>query len=142
MVIIFVADILIRSTIAITDELGISGALFGLIIIAIGTSVPDLFTSIQAARKGMGSLAISNAIGSNIFDICAALGIPLSFIAMTEIHEDITISVPYLIGTLVLTLLLIKVRKYLSRKEGAILISTYALFVIVILLREFKLLSV
>ena len=55
---------------------GIPASIMGLTVLAAGTSVPDALGSIVAAREGMGDMAVSNAIGSNVFDVCLGLGIP------------------------------------------------------------------
>ena len=55
---------------------GVPASIMGLTVLAAGTSVPDALGSIVAAREGMGDMAVSNAIGSNVFDICLGLGLP------------------------------------------------------------------
>merc|ERR1712057_22911 len=55
---------------------GISSFIMGITFLAMGTSVPDALGSIAVAREGEGDMAVSNAIGSNVFDICIGLGVP------------------------------------------------------------------
>lgn len=109
-------------------------AAFSLVVIAIGTSIPDLFTSLQASRKGMGSMAVSNALGSNVFDILAALGIPLSFEVETEIETLVTSSLAALLASVALALGILRFDWSVSRKEGVILIGAYGAFLCFILL--------
>ncbi|MCW3133480.1 MAG: calcium/sodium antiporter [Methanophagales archaeon] len=132
--IILAAGLLVRSTITITGIMGIPESLFSLVIIAIGTSISDLFISIHAARNGMGSLAISNAIGSNTFDILACLGIPLSFRAETTVVGDIGLSMPYLLGSFLIFLLLVRIGWHLNKKDAYILFAVYAVYIAIILL--------
>jgi cation:H+ antiporter len=132
--IILAAGLLVRSTITITELMDIPESIFSLVIIAIGTSIPDLFVSIHAARNGMGSLAISNAIGSNTFDMLACLGIPLSFRAETMVVGDIGISMPYLLGSFLIFLLLVRIGWQLNKKDACILFAVYVAYIAIILL--------
>lgn len=109
-------------------------AVFSLVVIAIGTSLPDFFTSAQAARKGLGSLAVSNALGSNIFDILACLGIPLSFRTATEVEKTVSASIGALLISVILTLAIIKFNWSLSKKEAAILFGAYVVYITLILI--------
>lgn len=57
------------SAIQVGETIGISEEIMGLTILAAGTSIPDLITSVIVARKGLGDMAVSSSVGSNIFDI-------------------------------------------------------------------------
>lgn len=127
------ADIMVKSTIYITDSLGLSESLFSLIIIAIATSIPDLFVSVQASLKGMGSLAVSNAVGSNIFDILAGIGLPFSFVAVTPIHGSIGLSAFYLLLSVFVFLGVIMFRKSLGKKEAGVLAAIYVSYLFIVL---------
>ncbi|KXB06116.1 hypothetical protein AKJ53_01275 [candidate division MSBL1 archaeon SCGC-AAA382F02] len=113
---------------------GVSKATFSLVIIAAGTSIPDLFVSLQAARKGMSSLAISNALGSNIFDILAGLGIPLSLRTTTEIEARISTSLIVLLASVGLILAMMRFRWSISKKEAGLLLVVYGVYLVFILL--------
>jgi cation:H+ antiporter len=69
------ADWLVAGSVVIARELGMTEALIGMTIVAIGTSLPELATSVLAARKGQPEIAIGNIVGSNIFNVGAVLGI-------------------------------------------------------------------
>ncbi|EPB77736.1 Sodium/calcium exchanger protein [Ancylostoma ceylanicum] len=60
----------------IGETLVIPTEVIGLTILAAGTSIPDLITSVIVARKGLGDMAVSSSVGSNIFDVCVGLPIP------------------------------------------------------------------
>lgn len=128
------ADIMVRSTVHITNSLGISEALFSLIIIAIATSIPDLFVSVEAARKGMGSLAVSNAVGSNIFDILVGIGLPFSFVAATPVYGNIGLSAIYLLVSVFVFLGVIIFRKSLGKKEACVLAAVYLSYLFIVIL--------
>jgi K+-dependent Na+/Ca+ exchanger-like protein len=68
--------VLVESAVVISDAMGIPKYLIALTVLAFGTSVPDMMSSIIVARQGRGGMAISNALGSNIFDILLGLGLP------------------------------------------------------------------
>ncbi|MGB2728572.1 MAG: calcium/sodium antiporter [Halobacteriota archaeon] len=128
------AYIMVRSTIYVTSTLGLSESLFSLIIIAIATSIPDLFVSVQASLKGMGSLAVSNAVGSNIFDILAGIGLPFSFVAVTPIHGSIGLSAFYLLLSVLVFLGVIILRKSLGKKEACVLAAVYVSYLFIVIL--------
>jgi Ca2+/Na+ antiporter len=128
------ADIMVKSTVHITNSLGLSESLFSLIIIAIATSIPDLFVSVQASLKGMGSLAVSNAVGSNIFDILAGIGLPFSFVAVTPIHGSIGLSAFYLLLSVFAFLGVIRFRKSLGKKEAGVLAAIYVSYLFIVVL--------
>ena len=113
-------------------ELGISTAMFSLVAVAAGTSVPDLFTSLQSARKGLGSLAVANAVGSNIFDILGGLGIPFAFRAVTSVDAALNLSALVLLGSVVLALLVVRWGFSLTRHKGYVLIGAYAAYLVVL----------
>jgi len=113
-------------------ELGISTAIFSLVAVAAGTSVPDLFTSLQSARKGMGSLAVANAIGSNIFDILGGLGIPFAFRAVTSVEAALNLSALVLLGSVVLALFVVRWGFSLTRPKGYVLIGAYVTYLAVL----------
>ncbi|KXA91052.1 hypothetical protein AKJ63_01955 [candidate division MSBL1 archaeon SCGC-AAA259D18] len=127
----------------LVDQVGIlfpkgeTQAIFSLIVIAAGTSVPDLFTSLQAAKKGMGSLAVSNALGSNIFDILACLGIPFSFKAAPEIEAAISTSILSLLASVIVALAILRFKWSVDRKKAILLFGVYSVFIILVLLGSF-----
>lgn len=87
---IYGGDLFVDKASAIASSLGVSDAIIGLTIVAMGTSLPELATSLTAAVKGNSGIAIGNVIGSNIFNIFLVLGCsatirPLPFVAITEV---------------------------------------------------------
>jgi len=69
--------LLVESSLALGDMLGIDGVIMGFVVIAAGTSIPDTALSVISAKKGQYDAAVSNVFGSNIFDICVCLSIPI-----------------------------------------------------------------
>lgn len=122
-------DRFVDSASAIARTLGVSEAIIGLTIVAIGTSLPELATSVVAAIKNKPGLAIGNVIGSNIFNILFVLGAaatvaPLPFAGIT--HVDLWT----LVGSSVIFFLVARVygHQIINRTEGALLLLCYGAY--------------
>lgn len=120
-------DRFVESASAISRFLGVSEAMIGLTIVAIGTSLPELATSVVAAVKGKAGLAIGNVIGSNIFNILLILGVaatisPLPFAGIS--HADLWV----MVASSVAFLLVARVygHQVINRVEGGLLLLGYA----------------
>ncbi|KAM4592562.1 sodium/potassium/calcium exchanger 1-like isoform 2-T4 [Odontesthes bonariensis] len=89
------------------ETVGISEEIMGLTILAAGTSIPDLITSVIVARKGLGDMAVSSSVGSNIFDI--TVGLPVPWLIYTSLHggEPVTVSSNGLFCAIVLLFLML-----------------------------------
>lgn len=126
------ADLLVDSTKIIAKYFGISDKVIAVTIVAIGTSVPELATSIAAALKKEDGLAVGNLIGSNIFNIFLVLGLT-SVITSVNIDDPTIFSFDYfwMIGiTLLLGFFIYKYSKgQISRKEGVVLFSLYLIYI-------------
>ena len=124
----FGADYLVDGTIAIAKKFEISERVIAVTVVAIGTSIPELATSIVAALKKEHNLAIGNLIGSNIFNILAVLGVVASVKEITLVDTAI-LSFDYLwmiIITFVLGLFIYAFSKrQISRTEGILLLLIY-----------------
>lgn len=111
-----------------------SDTFIGLTIVAVGTSLPELVTSIVAAKKGESDLALGNVVGSNIFNIIFILGFSAVIAPMTvdiaSIYDMIV-----LIGISVVGWIFAKTKKTVSRIEGAVMLGIYAIYFVYILLR-------
>jgi len=89
------SHLLVESSLALGDMLGIDGVIMGFVVIAAGTSVPDTALSVISAKKGHYDAAVSNIFGSNIFDICICLSIPI-LLALAISGEPTSIDLPQL----------------------------------------------
>ena len=122
---------------ALALELGIPASIIALTILAGGTSVPEMISSAIVSKQGRGDMAISNAVGSNIFDILLSLGLPLLIFTglngelQTNDTANITSSVFLLFATVIMVLTLLISQKFKAgRVFGGFLISMYVLYVI------------
>lgn len=111
-------------------ELGISQLLISLTVIAIGTSLPELATSLVAALRQESDIAVGNVIGSNIFNLGAVLGIT-SMVAPIEVNPDIlTAQLPAVLFISLLVLPVTRSRMSIRRWEGAVLLITYVALIV------------
>lgn len=115
---------------------GLSEALIGLTIVAIGTSLPELATAVVAARKGKSDMAIGAVVGSNIFNFLWVLGFS-SFLSPITHDLSLNIDLLILIGVTILLLILIYVGKknVLDKREGTALVFLYVCYLIFLSLR-------
>jgi cation:H+ antiporter len=121
---VFGADFFVDGAINIAQALSIPEALISLTLIALGTSLPELSTTIVASLKGRGDIAVGNAIGSSIFNILAILGITSIIEPLSRGNIDwIDIASMTLISIVLLPMLFTKTT--LSRLEGGFLLATY-----------------
>ena len=123
-------EALVRSAIALGELLNTPSFLWGLTVIAIGTSLPDAFYSLKASRRGHAVSSIANVLGSNIFDLLVA--VPAGVMVAGAAAVNFTAAVPML-GTLtVITVLLfafMRTKLVISRGEAALLLAVYGVFV-------------
>mgnify|MGYP001810199616 CR=1 FL=1 len=88
-VLVFGGDLIVKNATGIARSIGMSESVIGLTIVAAGTSLPELATSLMAAYKGKGDIAIGNVIGSNIFNIFFILGISASIIPLPYLNSNL-----------------------------------------------------
>ena len=117
----FGGDLTVDTASRIAIELGMSQTLVGLTIVSIGTSLPELVTSVVAARKNEVDMAVGNAVGSNIFNILMVLGISSAISPVALIRENI-IDIVLLMVFSVMVWIFAGTRKKIERKEGIIMV--------------------
>lgn len=121
---VFGADRLLAGAVVAATQLGVSEAVIGLTLVALGTSLPELATTVVAARRGEAEIALGNAIGSNIFNVFSVLG-PAALaapIASVGIGADV---LSIMVGFGLVTLLFLYTGGKTRRWEGAVLLAGY-----------------
>lgn len=121
---IFGGDIFVDGASGVARSLGVSDALIGLTIVAGGTSLPELATSIVAARKGNSDIAIGNVVGSNVFNILMILGVtgvvsPMRIGGVTAVDMGVLVLSGFLLWMFCYT------KHTVSRWEGAVMAAAY-----------------
>ncbi len=133
--IIIGGDLVVDSASAIAIALGMSETLVGLTIVAIGTSLPELVTSITALKKGENQLVIGNVIGSNIFNILFVLGAS-SAISAIPLDSSLLIDVLFMLGVTILCFIFGKTQEKYDKREGAILVALFIAYMVFAILRN------
>jgi cation:H+ antiporter len=126
------SKLLVWGAITVAESLGVSNLVIGLTIVALGTSFPELATSVIAARKGEHDIAIGNVVGSNMFNLLAVTGVagviqPITSISDSVLYRD------WLVMFLMTVVLLFvaygfKKQGSVSRPEGALLLIAYVCY--------------
>jgi cation:H+ antiporter len=119
------ANLFVQSAVAIAKMFYVSDAIIGLTIVAVGTSLPELITSIVAAYKKESDIAIGNVVGSNIFNILGILGITALIIPISSVGIS-NIDLGVMIFTAMILFPLSRTGFSISRFEGAFLLLGYA----------------
>lgn len=132
--VIFGGDIVVDNATLIAQSWGVSQNFIGLTIVAIGTSLPELVTSVTASRKGESGLALGNAIGSNIFNILFILGFS-SLIHPLSLEAESWMDSILLLVTSIIVYFISKTKKEISRKEGIFMIFCHVAYTAYLLIR-------
>lgn len=137
--IIFGGDMVVDHASSLGRMIGMSESLVGLTICAVGTSLPELVTSIAASRKGENDMAIGNVIGSNILNILCILGVsgvisPIT-IAGTELTYSLVDFVLYIVVCLIAYVFCVTGRR-INRAEGGVLVALYIAYMVYAIVRD------
>jgi cation:H+ antiporter len=121
--------ILLLGAIGIASRLGVSEAVIGLTVVAVGTSLPELSTSVVATLRRHADVAVGNVLGSNIFNLLGILGVS-ALLQPLPVHARILQFDQWvMLGSSVLLLLLLYTGSRLSRAEGAVLLAGYVAYI-------------
>lgn len=132
--VIYGGDLVVDSASNIAVALGLSQNFIGLTIVAIGTSLPELVTSVVATRKGDSGLALGNAIGSNIFNILFILGMSATVSPLHVLGESVYDAI-ILIAVSTLMFMFAKTKEGMNKREGWICILLYVVYTAYLLVR-------
>ena len=130
----FGGDFVVDGASSIASSMGLSQTLIGLTIVAMGTSLPELVTSLVAAKKGEVDMALGNVIGSDIFNILFVLGIATVISPISFLMENV-IDIILLIIMSLIVLAFAWTRQQINRKEGILMLLMYAAYMVYICVR-------
>ncbi|MBE0537975.1 MAG: calcium/sodium antiporter [Phycisphaerae bacterium] len=119
------AHLTVESAVFLGKRIGLSDAVIGLTIIAVGTSLPELMTSAVAAFKGHDDLSIGNLVGSNVFNTLLVIGVAGAVRPFSISGRLVTTDYWIMVGVSVLFMLLVLFHKRISRTGGALLLTVY-----------------
>jgi len=132
------ADLLVEHGQVIALGLGVPETVVALLFVALGTSLPELVTTITSLRKGRASLGVGNVIGANVFNLVLVSGVAVSLAPFavpaentlldTGLNLSLVLDIPVMLGVMVLMILPAMLRKKLGRWQGIVLLGIYAAF--------------
>ena len=128
------SELVVSSATEIATVLGVSERVISLTIIAFGTSLPELMTTITASRKGEQDLMIGNIIGSNIFNICIVLGVPVAIFGTITPGSFQNLDLIALIGSVVVLLIFARNNHKITRLEGGLMLLLFAAYYTTVLI--------
>lgn len=130
----FGSDWVVDGSCTIAAAIGVSQTFIGLTVVAFGTSLPELVTSVVAAKKGEVDMALGNVIGSNIFNILMVLGIAGAISPVAFLMDNL-IDIIVLLVFSILVWIMAWTKKELNKKEGLLMLVLYAVYVVYICIR-------
>lgn len=122
------SQLVVSSASTIASSIGITDRIIALTVVAFGTSLPELVTTITAAKKGENELLVGNIIGSNIFNICIVLGIPVAIFGTITPESFDVLDIIMLIGSSALLWLVARKGSRITRREGAMMLIIFSIY--------------
>ena len=122
---------LVQSSTRLARQFGISETVIGLTLVAFGTSVPEIATSIVAVLRGQPDIALGNVVGSNIFNVLLVQGAAALFFQPFGVDRDLLqLEFPLMVALSVLLFLMLRIRPRIYRWQGILLLLVYLLFLV------------
>ena len=122
------SQLVVNSASTIAATIGISDRIISLSVVALGTSLPELVTTITAAKRGESDLLVGNIVGSNIFNICIVLALPVAISGAITPENFEVLDLVMLIGSTALICLLARRDHKITRAEGVLMLTIFALY--------------
>lgn len=128
-ILIFSSHLVVQNAMLLAEKWGVAQSFVGIVIIGLGTSLPELAVSVGAAIRKSAGMAVGNIIGSNIFDGLIPIGLG-GVISTTNIERNLLIfDIPFLLTVTLLVLLFLKTKKGISTREGLALIIIFFIYI-------------
>ena len=134
------ADLLVEHGQVIAIGLGVPATVVALLFVALGTSLPELVTTITSLKKGRASLGVGNVIGANVFNLVLVSGVAVSLapfavpaeneLLNTGLNLSLVLDIPVMLGVMLLMIVPALLKKKLSRWQGTVLLAVYIAFCI------------
>ncbi len=125
--------VLVVGAIDLATAAGVSERIIGLTVVAVGTSLPELATTIVAARRGQAEMALANVIGSNIFNVLGVLGVVALARPIPVTEAILSTDMWWMLGTSLLLFPLMQRRHKVAKTEGVLLLLAYGFYVVSLL---------
>ena len=127
---VFSAKLVLDNGVSLAELWGVPQSLIGILLLGLGTSLPEISVSLMALYKGSTRLSVGNLIGSNIFDILFALGIGSAISGFIVSKSLLWFDIVFLFGACVLVLIFFRTERRISKIEAGILLLTYLIYLI------------
>lgn len=126
----------VAGSVTFARHFGLSEAIIGLTIVSVGTSLPELVTSVTATLKGERGIAIGNAVGSTTLNILAVLGVSAVVcpVRVNVLHSIEVFDIPAMIAASILTWFMLATGRMVTRLEGAVMVLLYAAYIVYLLM--------
>ncbi len=135
--IVFGGDLVVEYASELARKCGMSDTLVGLTIVALGTSLPELVTSVTAIKKGIADMAVGNVVGSNIFNILFVLSLSAAISPITGLNIETTIDFTSVLICAVFGYLLCIKKKEFQKKDGILLLIFYIIYTAYVIIRNY-----
>lgn len=122
------SQLVVNNAITIAQAMGISDRIIALTVIALGTSLPELVTTIIAARKKETDLIVGNIIGSNIFNICIVMGVPVAIFGAITPESFQIVDIVMLVLSALLLFIMTRRDEKVTRREGALMLIVFLVY--------------
>lgn len=126
--IIVSSDIVVDNAVLLAEQIGISQKVIAMTVIVIGTSLPELIMTIESARKGEFDMAVGNIIGTNIFNICIVLGLPIAIYGGVSSGSFTIVDTTIVLVSALIFYIFGKSDRELSRREGILMVIVFLLY--------------
>ena len=130
--IIFGSNMVVNNASSIATKLGLSERIIALTIVAFGTSLPELVTTIVSSKKGEQDLLLGNIIGSNIFNACVVLGIPVAIFGTITQSSFNYIDLFVLVGSSLLLFIFAETKRVINRWEGLLMLIFFIAYYVLV----------
>lgn len=131
--IIIASDLVVENAVFLAEKLGISQKIIAMTIIVIGTSLPELTMTVIASKKGEFDMAVGNIIGTNIFNMCIVLGLPISLFGSVSSNTFNLIDTAVVLISSIIFYLFGSSDKELSRREGILMVIIFIIYYIYVI---------
>ena len=128
LVTIFSSDVIVENAVALANELNISKKIITMVIVVIGTSLPELVMTVTSARKGEFDMAVGNIIGTNIFNICVVLGLPVVIYGNVGLDGFNFVDILIVFLSSLCLYIFAKSERVISRKEAIFMICIFIIY--------------
>jgi cation:H+ antiporter len=124
------SQLVLDNGVVIAENLGVNEMLVGILLVGLGSSLPELMVSMSAVLKGSTALSLNNLIGSNILNVFLALGISSTVSTWEVSRQVVRFDIPYLLFTSIIAVLFLFSKNKFQRNESLLMIALYAIFIV------------